>query len=993
MRGHLVDHYQKGTASTVSDFIQSAVHAATPILNALADIGKTALSEGAKGAEYLATSSPFSIASDVVQNTVNLPVQGATRLAGAAYEKMGGELSPEAAKILTQGIPELGKDQGMLAVRQALNKTTEYQPKTPEGEVTKAALNIAPYLAGGEASLPSKVIGSLTSGAGTVAGKDIAAQMGFGERGQRVGSVIGGAPGLVAGAGGIWDNHPGAEIPKDIVAAKTGQEPSAVSSQNIDDYFHEQYKDVRPWDKDFHNTATVMDVNPDSLYDIYKQTGVKPDQVYADAQRDPAVMVAMKEGQIPPIYEHLIDKRPPIPPEVQEAIDRGKEWNQPTEEPLSTSKEYSQKLYDQLHEKLGQDTATDIESMQRELAAKSALGKDLDEKFYLKKEDENFKLNDEEQKLYDQYVKPLGEQERTLYEKARALGAEDVEPVSESYVHRIVKGKGHYLDKYDTEFGADENIGFGKPRGISQTTSSLEEAQFHALQDEEGNRKLQMGEIPKGYKAGDKYVDETDKEWTIKRAKTSEIEANTELRYYKSAIGNTEDNIRRLDKTIRNIEFLNGLKGDMQKTGLGIPPSEGSHPQNYQQVSVPQLRGWSFDPRIAEVLNDIYDRGGDTMLGRINNILIKGMFLNPIPHVENVFYDYIASRGWQNIRAIKGANYIAQGLKDVKEFSPEYLDVLKRGGALRLPAVWKTEFYNQMERQFLKEMQQSTQGLDLAKSWGFDSVPSMAESVFNASQKALWGSGDAFLMAKIRELKDGGMSTNEAIRKAQEHIIDYRIPPRVGEQILGPQLSRMLSKSLQNNSVVVFTRYHFGLFKALGNSVKDLVTGTVGGDVGKASIAAGQVFATYLLLTVVNPAIAKMWSSITGQKEKMRNPGVTGLMGAVLDFATGKKSLGEALKSQFIVSPGIQVGSDILNDKIVNSKLGHEGIQLMDYLMKQPTMSVPAIPYNIREGKQSASEEALRQVGVTPDKEYKKKKPSRRSIEKLEEEERSLLGE
>lgn len=729
-----------------------------------------------------------------------------------------------------------------------------------------------------------------------------------------------------------------------------------------------------------------------TLHDIYTKTGVKPDQVFEDAKSNPSIAADISAVKIPSAYDHLIDTRPPIPDDIQKVIDNYKP-EENSSEPVPTSKEYAESLYNRLHEKLGEDTAADIQSMQRELSAKDALGKDLDQKFYLKKEDESIKLSDEEQKLYDEHIKPLAEQERALYEKARTLSGEPIEPSSESYVHRIARGKGHYLDKYDAEFGSDDNVGFGTPqRSLSQSTSSLKEAEFHTLQDADGNRELKIGKIPEGYKAGDKYTDDNGKEWTIKRAKTAEIEKNTDLQYHKSAIGNTEDNIRKLEKTIRNIEFLNDLKGDMKRTGLGIPADANYHQNDYKSVNIPQLRGWSFDPRVAEVLNDIYDRGGDSMLGRVNNFLIKGMFLNPIPHIENVFYDYLASRGWKNANLVKGADYITQGIRDVKEFTPEYIDALKNGAALKLPAVWKGEFFNQLQRQFLKEAQSSKEGLDLAKSWGFDSVPSLAQSVFNGAQKALWGSGDAFLMAKIRELKDTGMSTEEAIKDAQKHIVDYRIPPRVGENILGSELSRMLSKTLQGNAVVVFTRYHYGLFKSLGNMVKDTVNGIASGDKEKSLEAASQLFSTFFLLSVVNPLISKMWSGVSGEKEKVRRPGITGLVGAISDLISGKKNLGDALSSQAIVSPGIQVGSDILKDKIINPDMGYKGVQLMDYLMKQPSMSVPSIPYNIREGKQSTSEEALRQIGVTPDKQYQKRKPSRKSIQKLENEEQALLG-
>lgn len=789
---------------------------------------------------------------------------------------------------------------------------------------------------------------------------------------------------LTTGAGAAGVHY--ADSIRESAATKLNMEPSAVTPEHVDQVIADGAKNLFPPKQDFESVATVMGLKVDDLHNVYEKTGKRPEQIFQDMQHDPSIKEDIGAGKIPDAYSGLVS---PMRPDIEAAIKGAQEMKTP-----ATSKEYAKDLYDRLHQKLGQDTATDIESMQRELQTKNTLGEDLDKEFYLKKEDESVALTEEKQKLYEQYVKPLGEQERALYEKARALGAEDVEPVSESYVHRIVKGKGHYLDKYDTEFGEDENIGFGKPtRSLSQSTAALEEAQFHALEDAEGNRQLKMEEIPKGLKAGDTWTDENGKEWTIKRAKTEEIEKATDLQYYKSAIGNTEDNIRKLEKTIRNIEFLNSLKDDMEKTKLGVPPSESYHPKDFQQVNIPQLRGWSFDSRVAEVLNDIYDRGGDSMLGRINNVLIKGMFLNPVPHVENVFYDYIASRGWKNAKAIKGADYINQGIKDVKTFSPEYLDVLKRGGALKLPAVWKQDFFNQMEKQFINEMQESKEGLDLAKSWGFDSVPHMVQSVFNQSQKALWGSGDAFLMAKIRELKDSGMSTDKAIEEAQKHIVDYRIPPRVGENILGPELSRMLAKSLQGNGIVVFTRYHYGLFKSLGNMVSELAGGIKEMDAAKTSQAAGQLFATYFLLSVVNPAIASMWGSITGQKEKMRNPGVTGLLGAISDFVTGKKSLGQSLKTQFILSPGIQIGGDLLQDKIADPKLGHVGVQLMDYLMKQPTMSIPAIPYNIREGKQSTGEEALRQIGVTPEKKYKEKKPFRKAMKRLEDEERGLRGD
>lgn len=805
----------------------------------------------------------------------------------------------------------------------------------------------------------------------------------------------------------------GYEDLKPMIAEATGKPVESITPQDIDQVISTAFKDKAPHAQDFTNVATVLeggeniDAHTDTLHNIYKETGVAPDQVYSDAQENPQIASDIADGKVPSAYDHLrslsedtgIEKGESVSGEIPEGEQENpavpnEGLEQPKEKsPVLNDKAFSDKLYNDLHVKLGQDQATDIVSMQRELQAKETLGKELDEKFYLKKEDPNHPLTEDEQKLYDEHIQPLHEQERELYQQIIKAGYKgiDLPDDGHGYVHRIVKGKGHYLDKYDSEFGSENDVGFGK-KGISQTTGGLKDAQFYALEDGNGKRELQMGAIPEGYKVGDNYVDEAGNDWTVKRAKTEEIEKNTDLKYYKSAVGNTEDNIRRLEKTLRNIEFLDDLKSDVQKSGLGIGPETYEHPANYQQVNIPQLRGWSFDPRVAEVLNDIYDRGGNGMLEDINNFLIKGMFLNPVPHIENVVYDHLVSRGLSNLRPDKGLNYINQGIKDVAEFSPEYIDVLKHGGALRLPAVWKKGFYDGMQRQFFKEAQSSKEGLELAKSWGFDTVPAMADAVFNTTQKALWGSGDALLMAKIRELKDQGMTTPEAIKEAQKHLVDYRIPPRVGEQVLGPQLSRKLSKALQGNPIVVFTRYHYGLFKSLGHTVMDAATAIPEKDPKKFAQAAAQLFSAYFMYSVVDPAIANAVGSLTGKKEKFRSPGIVGLVGAIADVAKGKKTVGDALRSQFIVSPGLQLGADILQNKVIDPSAGHVGVQAADYAMKQGTMAIPSIPYNVRKGKSTIGEEALKQVGITPDKEYKPRKASKKTKAKFASEEANLLG-
>ena len=648
-------------------------------------------------------------------------------------------------------------------------------------------------------------------------------------------------------------------------------------------------------------------------------------------------------------------------------------------------KSFASNLYDALKEKLGQDKETDSTSFKKEAEGRKALGRNLSEKLYLHKENSKIELTPKEQELWNKWVKSGAEKERSLYERlSKLLGDKTGEEFglsnpNEDYVHRIRKGMGGYLDNpYDSETGVGQDAGLSKGPRLTQTASGIKEAQFHTLEDDNGNREFQLGAIPEGKNVGDK-ITKDGKEYIIKRAWTSEIEDKTDIKYHKDIMSSIESNNRSMEKAIRNIEFLNSMKDSLEKSGLGYPPGSKDVPPRYKELLIPQLRGWSFDKRIAEVLQDVYDRGDPTVFQDINNMLIKGMFINPVPHVENVLYDYLVSRGWKNFTPdIKGTKYLADGWKDVSEYSDLYRDVLKNGGALQLPSVWKNSFYLDMAKQFTKEAQQSKEGLDLAKSWGFDSVPQMTEAMFNGSQKAMWGAGDAMLMARIRELMDGGQDIKGAIKEAQKHMIDYAVPPRVGEEVfnsvfksimrmdegkaedLSAKASRSLSKTLSSSGLLVFSRYHYGLMKSMSNMIRDISVGTKEEKIA----AAGQAFSMAFLLHVVNPVISAAIGAVTGEDEELKASGVTGLLNVIEKVATGSQKVGDAIKSQFIPSPVFKAGLDLMDGNMIKWGEGHIPIQILDYIMKQPTMSVPAMIYHAAEGKDTIGQEGLKQLGV-----------------------------
>lgn len=133
---------------------------------------------------------------------------------------------------------------------------------------------------------------------------------------------------------GPWDNHPGSESIKDIVAKKLDKEPVQVTSQDIDQTIAQGSKDLHPAGSDFKNVETVTAgaLKESTLHIIYKETGVKPDQVLVDAQHNPSIASDVNAGKVPEQYEHLVEEKPVATPDQTEKLqvtlsDTGKSFN------------------------------------------------------------------------------------------------------------------------------------------------------------------------------------------------------------------------------------------------------------------------------------------------------------------------------------------------------------------------------------------------------------------------------------------------------------------------------------------------------------------------------------------------------------------------------------------------------------------------------------------------------------------------------------------
>lgn len=295
-----------GSADNSSDWMQTMLRTVAPIaagliqsaqhpIDTAEDIGKTAASEVGKAMIHLATSTPGSLASDVIQGTVAPIAAGATRLAGAAYEKAGGELSPEWAERATNPIPEFGQST-LSPFREPLQNTIDYKPQTLFGTATKQAANVVPYLVGGEVSAARKLTGIAAAGVGGVLGEQGATS----EKGKQLGNLVGSLPGFMYGASNPLN---------DSIAKKTNKDSSSITPQDVDQHIAQGSDKIMPSGNDFRVVSQATGIPESGLKIVYNDAGITPEKILTDAQHNPEIAHDVAAGKVPEQYEHMIEQR------------------------------------------------------------------------------------------------------------------------------------------------------------------------------------------------------------------------------------------------------------------------------------------------------------------------------------------------------------------------------------------------------------------------------------------------------------------------------------------------------------------------------------------------------------------------------------------------------------------------------------------------------------------------------------------------------------
>lgn len=550
----------------------------------------------------------------------------------------------------------------------------------------------------------------------------------------------------------------------------------------------------------------------------------------------------------------------------------------------------------------------------------------IQEKLYRYMEgDSSVKLTPEEKAAYEDHIAPLKREERDLFEEVKKSDL-DVGDYDPEYVHRIVKGRAPQFEAFAGDSSRSNPI--GGTQTLPKATSSMKDRVFYAIEDPQGVRRTVAikdgnmalagkngtftplkpstfgGTKPKEIRPGE-TVTVGGKPWTVKNALTPEIEAATGTMYHKNAVANTIDNVARLRSVARAIHETERLKASPEFKAYAKPYGEKNIPNDWRETTMPTFRGYLMDPKLANVIDDFYGKRskGATaeMLAKVNRFAVGSLFWSPVPHALNAGGHWFTARGWDWITP-KGVKSLALdsaiAMKEVITQGPKYQQLLREGSGLIYGGLANREFYETMMKRLGEDVKRQPDKWDpIARVLGVSPVD-LVRMMYNGAARSLWSVSDMFMMQRVLELERKGMSTRAAIREAERHIPNYRIPP----EVLG---SRAINEVLTNPIATEFSRYHYGMLKSYAHMAKDLAVG----DAKQKFEALGNIMATAFLMTVVWPVVNYGIQKLTGSNDLTLGPkGSTTIPQNLIDLWNGDKGFTEVLSGLVTIGPAIRTG-------------------------------------------------------------------------------------
>lgn len=411
------------------------------------------------------------------------------------------------------------------------------------------------------------------------------------------------------------------------------------------------------------------------------------------------------------------------------------------------------------------------------------------------------------------------------------------------------------------------------------------------------------------------FVGKGGARYKLGEATTKEIEAATDVRYYKNPFVNAILTNNDLTQAYRATQTLEALKNSPEFENIALKSGDGNPPDGWKTVKLDQFRGYYFEPHTADVLNAFAkDLDGDDplkALTAINNLVTSSVFLTPVGHMINVGTSAAINRGlssWLNpMKYPRLFRTTVKAVHDEITKNEDYMKVLRAGAPFMANSGNNQEFKEALlDIMGEKPTGQKAQLNKIKKVIGYVNPISI-------THKMTWPMNDMLLLQQVYETQEArGMNLDNAIKNTLMTLPSYRLPVKV----------RLIGKPTSNN-LVAFLTYKLNTIQSFVDTGKQLVMGKEAGqengttaDSNKSRTRAlDKIGAAMVLGLIVIPLVNKLIKKVTGNPyAHVHEPAQLAIAQNVNSLIHGDMDLGQYL--QTIITPAL--GTEELAQQLFN---------------------------------------------------------------------------
>ena len=399
---------------------------------------------------------------------------------------------------------------------------------------------------------------------------------------------------------------------------------------------------------------------------------------------------------------------------------------------------------------------------------------------------------------------------------------------------------------------------------------------------------------------------------------------------------------------------------------------------DFGKEGFPELEGMRTDKVTAEILEDVFTRREPNIVNHVSNAMIRNMLLNPLPHIHNELIHLVGTAGLSAFVTPKGRKELSQAMRDgwddVVNVSEFYVKARQEGAPIMSTNVVTENYFKPMLRLVQDKVgfgKNSAMVKEIAKATGTKASEVYGGIGDKVSRQGMWMSRDIMYMALLRMKmkKHPSLGMAGAIKLVDAHMPTYRLPPRVGEKVLGAKMSRMLSKHiLSQPTIAIFARYKHGFVKSGLNTIRDMAVGidpmlrkmgkpgeTLADFIDAEGAALGRTkeaqlreglesgAALAVMSTLIYPMIDMMLTETLGDDSEahIRRGGILHLIDTIQAVATGKKDNYALFSNLFTLNPVLQIAAELgMNSTFYNGRqiydvrdpLGQTVVNVLDNL-------------------------------------------------------------